>query len=50
MTLKAVPVHDETCTMFITNSTFQFCAGVEAGGKGEKMHFDNVMKLVFINI
>ena len=44
VTVKSVPVHDETCAEFVTNSTVQFCAGVSGGGKGEKVPFYNVMK------
>ncbi|CAF0985350.1 unnamed protein product [Adineta ricciae] len=48
VTVNAVPVHDERCTEFIKNSTTQFCAGVDGGGKdtcqgdsgGPLMRFD----------
>ncbi|UJR16589.1 hypothetical protein I4U23_003489 [Adineta vaga] len=33
VTVKAISVHDERCTEFITNSNTQFCAGVDGGGK-----------------
>jgi len=48
VTLKAVPVEDETCAEFITDPRSQFCAGVRGGGKGEKVLFHIVMKPFFI--
>ncbi|CAF1083475.1 unnamed protein product [Rotaria sordida] len=52
VTLKVVPVHDERCAEFITNSSTQFCAGVDGGGKdtcqgdsgGPLMRFESVQK------
>jgi trypsin len=49
VTLKAVPVDDEMCAGFVTDPRSQFCAGVRGGGKGEKVHFHNIMKLFFIH-
>jgi secreted trypsin-like serine protease len=48
VTVQAVSVHNETCTEFISDTRVQFCAGVSGGGKGEKVHFHNLMKLCFI--
>jgi trypsin len=47
VTLTAFPLNDQRCEFFVSNSSFQFCAGVDGGGKGKKEHFLSVMK-VFI--
>ena len=47
VTVSGVPVHDERCTEFVTNSTTQFCAGVDGGGKGERNLFVCIGKLDF---
>jgi chymotrypsin len=49
VTVTAVPVDDPTCVEFVADPRFQFCAGVVGGGKGKKMHFLNVMKILFIH-
>jgi secreted trypsin-like serine protease len=46
--VNAVSVHNETCKEFIANSSFQFCAGVDGGGKGKKVHFHNLIERCFI--
>ncbi len=47
VTVKAVAYDDPTCTEFITDRSFQFCAGVAGGGKGEKAHIHNIVELFF---
>jgi secreted trypsin-like serine protease len=49
VTVKAVSVDDETCTEFIANSSFQFCAGENGGGKGKKVHFHHLIGLYLIH-
>jgi secreted trypsin-like serine protease len=49
VTVKAVSVDDETCTEFIANSSFQFCAGENGGGKGKKVHFHHLIELYLIH-
>ncbi len=41
VTVQSVSVHNETCREFVANSSFQFCAGVDGGGKGKKIYFYN---------
>jgi secreted trypsin-like serine protease len=47
VTVTAVPLADPRCEFFVSNSSFQFCAGVDGGGKGKKEHFLSVMKVFF---